>query len=94
MSAILALLTSALGGGPLNQISQQLGTDLSTTEKAVLAVLPTVVGGLARNSASSQGADSLFSALSNDHDGGVLDNLTDVLEMLMPVLEREYCVTF
>ena len=79
MSAIREMLTSQLGGKALDQISQQLGTDRSTAENAVPAALATLLGGLARNSASSQGAASLFSALSNDHDGGVLDNIGDLL---------------
>jgi hypothetical protein len=79
MSAILKMLTSQLGDSALDQISQQLGADRSTTEKAVPAAMATLLGGLARNSASSQGAESLFSALSNDHDGGVLDNIGDLL---------------
>ena len=56
MSAILEMLTSQLGGKALDQISQQLGTDRPTTENAVPAALATLLGGLARNSASSQGA--------------------------------------
>ena len=37
--------------------------------------LPAILGGLANNAASPQGAQSLNNALERDHDGGILDNL-------------------
>jgi len=69
------LLMQALTGGAVNQISKQIGADESTTGNAIQAALPFIIGALARNASNPQGADSLSNALSNDHDGSILDNL-------------------
>jgi len=71
--ALLDMLGQQLQGNTLTQISQQLGTDEGTTAKAVALALPMLVGGLARNAASDQGAAALDQALTRDHDGSLLD---------------------
>jgi len=71
--ALLDMLGQQLQGNTLNQISQQLGTDEGTTAKAVSLALPMLVGGLARNAATDQGAAALDQALTKDHDGSLLD---------------------
>jgi hypothetical protein len=79
MSALVEMLMSQIGGGQnLGQLSRQLGSDEQSTQKAVGAALPVLLGALARNSAGSQGAESLDRALEK-HDGGILDNLTGFL---------------
>jgi hypothetical protein len=72
---LTGLLGEALGGGTVSQISQAIGEDESTTANAIQAALPMLIGGLARNTQSEEGASSLLNALNNDHDGSVLDNL-------------------
>ena len=47
--ALLDMLQQRLGGTAVQQISQQLGTDHGTTETAIQAALPMLVGALARN---------------------------------------------
>lgn len=79
MSSILDILNQQLGGDAVQQISRQLGVDEQTAGNAISAALPMLLGGLARNSANPQGADALASALSRDHDGGILDNLMGFL---------------
>ncbi len=79
MSSILEMLNQQLGGDAVQQISQQLGVDTQTASNAISAALPMLLGGLARNATNPQGADALASALSRDHDGGVLDNLMGFL---------------
>jgi len=79
MSSILDMLNQQLGGDAVQQISRQLGVDEQTASNAVSAALPMLLGGLARNAASPQGADALASALSRDHDGSILDNLSGFL---------------
>jgi hypothetical protein len=78
-SSILDMLNQQLGSNAVQQISQQLGVDEKTASNAISAALPMLLGGLARNSTSPQGVDALASALSRDHDGSVLDNLTGFL---------------
>jgi hypothetical protein len=79
MPTLLETLTQHLGGDALKQLSAQLGTDERTTNTAVSAALPAIVGALARNTSSPAGATALDSALAKDHDGSVLDNPTGAL---------------
>jgi hypothetical protein len=78
---LTGLLGEALGGGTVSQISQAIGEDESTTSNAIQAALPMLIGGLARNTQSEDGASSLLNALNKDHDGSVLDNLGGLISM-------------
>jgi len=69
------LLGNALNSDTVSQISQQLGTDEGTTSNAIQAALPMLLGGLANNSANAEGASSLLSALDQNHDGSILDDV-------------------
>jgi hypothetical protein len=71
---LTGLLNDALSGDTVSQISQTIGADEGTTANAIQAALPLLVGGLARNAQSEEGASSLLNAL-NDHDGSILDNI-------------------
>ena len=77
--SILEMLQGQLGGSALEMIGSQIGADRSQVERAVPAALGSLMTGLARNAQSSDGASSLASALSRDHDGSILDNLAGVL---------------
>lgn len=80
MSSILDLLGSELGQSTIQQvIGNQLGTDSETTQKAIGAALPILMGALGRNAATPEGAKALSNALSRDHDGSILTNLTGAL---------------
>src|SRR5215470_6135821 len=76
---LTGLLDDALNSDTIKQISQQLETDEGTTNNAIQAALPMLLGGLASNSASEGGLSSLLSALDRDHDGSVLDDLEGYL---------------
>lgn len=69
------LLGQQGGGDALGQISNMLGADQKVTNSAIQMALPVILNGLASNAATPQGADSLNSALEQDHDGGILDVL-------------------
>ncbi len=75
MDDLMQSIAAQLDGGALTQLSSQLGTDSRSTQNAVQAALPLLLGALAKNSASSGGADALASALDRDHDGSILDDL-------------------
>jgi hypothetical protein len=68
------LLNDTLSGDTVSQISEQLGTDEATTSNAIQSALPMLLGALAHNSQTEEGAVSLNNAL-GDHDGSILDNL-------------------
>jgi hypothetical protein len=77
MASAFETVMQQVGGANLSRISQQIGADEATTQTAVQAALPMLLGGLARNSARPEGAASLNSAL-NEHVGG-LDNVNSLL---------------
>ena len=59
----------------IETIANQLGIDPAQASDAVQQALPLLLGGLARNSASPQGASSLYGALERDHAGVDLGGL-------------------
>ena len=77
--SILEMLSGQLGGSALETIGRQIGADRSQVEKAMPAALGSLMTGLARNAQSSDGAGALAAALSRDHDGSILDNLSGAL---------------
>lgn len=74
MNDLLGQLSQQMSGQVVAQISKQLGTDAKTTQSAVNAALPMLLGAISRNAASPQGAQALDKAL-NQHDGSVLQDL-------------------
>ena len=73
------LINERLSGDAIQQLSQQIGSDPQTTGNAVQAALPMLLGGMARNTQSNEGASSLLGALDRDHDGSVLDDVVGFL---------------
>jgi hypothetical protein len=79
-TSILDQVRQQISGPQLQQLASQLGTDPQTTQSAIDAALPLLVGGLAHNTAQPQGAEALLGALTKDHDGGgILANLGGLL---------------
>ncbi len=78
--SVLNLLTQQLGGSAVTDISRQLGSNQKATENAMAAALPMLMGALARNASKPDGARALHDALSRDHDGSVLENLSGFLQ--------------
>lgn len=72
---IEGLLGQVMSGGNLGAISQTIGADESTTSTAIQAALPMLIGAMARNTQSEDGASALAGALDRDHDGSVLDDI-------------------
>ena len=75
MAGILDLLGPALSGGTLQNLSRSVGTDEQTTQRAMMAALPVILGAMNKNTNDPQRAQSLASALERDHDGSLLDHL-------------------
>ena len=76
--SLLDMLQQRLGGDAVNQISSKLGTDPATTQTAIAAALPMLVGALARNAQDPGKAGALANALGR-HDGSVLDDVAGYL---------------
>lgn len=75
MSSILDVLAQQLDDQTIQQLSRQIGADQASTQKAISAALPMLLGALGRNAASPEGARALNNALERDHDGSILNDL-------------------
>lgn len=74
MPSIFDVLTSHLNDQTLSQLSSRLGSDKAATSKAIAAAVPLLLGALAKNAATPNGAQALHDAVTRDHDGSILDN--------------------
>lgn len=76
MFSLQDLLGQQQGSQAVDQISQQVGAQPSLVNSAIQMALPAILGGLANNASTPQGAESLNNALERDHNGGgILGNL-------------------
>lgn len=73
---LLEMLQGQVGGELASQASKFLGESESNTSKAVGAILPTLLGGLAGKASNESGARGILDFLkSNNIDGSILGNL-------------------
>ncbi len=79
MAGLMDVITQAMGGDAVKQLSRQLGASEQSTGTAISAALPLLLSALAKNSGQPEGASALHRALSNDHDGSVLDDPSGLL---------------
>lgn len=80
MFSLEDLLGQEQGNQAVEQISQNLGANSSVVNSAIQIALPAIIGGLAKNAQTPQGAQNLDNALAQDHaGGGLLDNLMGYL---------------
>ena len=73
--SLLEMLQQHIGGQTVDHISQKLGTDPGTTSNAIDAALPLLLTAVARNASNPQQAQSLDRAVSQDHDGSILNDV-------------------
>ncbi|HEX5576206.1 MAG TPA: DUF937 domain-containing protein [Gemmatimonadales bacterium] len=73
--SLLELLQQQLGGRAVDNISQKLGADRGTTGNAIDAALPLLLSAVARNASNPDQAQSLERAVSQDHDGSILNDV-------------------
>lgn len=78
--SLMDMLQQRLGGDTVNRISNQIGADPGTTNSAIMAALPLLVSAMARNTADQGKAQSLSNAVSQDHDGSILDDVPGYLD--------------
>lgn len=77
MSGITDLVQQQLTPAMINQISSAIGADPATTQQAVDAALPMMVGGMAAHAATPDGAAAIQSESANH--AGILDQLGGML---------------
>jgi len=75
MFSLQDLLGQQQGSEAVQEISNNVGAEPTAVNSAIQAALPMILGSLANNASTPQGAESLDNALAQDHDGSVLDNL-------------------
>jgi hypothetical protein len=89
---LMDLVKSQLSGGVMDVLTSQLGSGVSKQQTSGAAdnIMEVLLGGIARNAQSPDGANALNNALEKDHDGGILDNLQDLLggNNVQPQYER------
>lgn len=76
MAGLLDLLNSPMGQQMISGVAGQTNQPESKTADVLSMAMPLILGAMKKNVKSSpQGAQGLMSALSNKHDGSILDNL-------------------
>lgn len=79
MPSVMEQILSHIDENTLNQMSDQLGESPQATGNGIAAAVPLILQALARNAGDPYGRDSLYGAVSNDHDGSILNDLMGVL---------------
>lgn len=73
---ITDLLQSQLSGNVLETLSKQIGgANPQQTQVATSGIMNILLGAMAKNAATPEGASALSKALDRDHDGSVLDDV-------------------
>ena len=73
--SLLDIVQQHLGPDEIQQISQHLGTDTATTNNAIQAALPMIVGSMAHTAQQPDGANAIQGALEQHGAGGILGSL-------------------
>jgi len=79
MSGLIDNILGHLDSNQIGAIANQLGTDPATAQAAIEQALPLIVGGMAKNASTPEGADALHNALGNHAGGSVGDILGSML---------------
>ena len=83
MFSLQDLLGQEQGTQAVDEISQNVGADNSLVSSAISMALPALINGLANNASTPEGAESLNTALDEDHSGGgVLGSLGGLAGMI------------
>lgn len=72
-------ILTKLSGGTADVIAGEVGLEKGQADAAINTALDALLGGLQQNVKSEDGAKSLDKALSEDHDGSVLDNVNSAV---------------
>lgn len=80
MAGLLDLLNSPMGQQLVRGVAGQTNQPESKTADVLSMAMPLLLGAMKKNVSSPQGAQNLMSALSNKHDGSILDNLGSLFD--------------
>lgn len=77
--SLLEMIQGQLSPGAVQQIGRRIGAEPAETNQAISAALPLLVAAMARNASDPAKAQGLARALDEDHDGGLLDDMSGFL---------------
>jgi hypothetical protein len=77
--SLLEMIQGQLDPDAVQQIGRRIGAEPAQTSQAINAALPLLMAAMARNAADPAKAQGLARAVDEDHDGGLLDNLSGFL---------------
>ncbi len=80
MDVLTQTIMQQLSGKVLSGIGKKVGIDEKTVQTALAIGMPLLVAALAKNASKPEGAQALHKALSNDHDGSILNNVSGYLK--------------
>ncbi len=80
MDVLTQTIMQQLSGKVLSGIGKKVGIDEKTVQTALAIGMPLLVAALAKNASEPEGAQALHKALSNDHDGSILNNVSGYLK--------------
>ncbi|APQ18864.1 DUF937 domain-containing protein [Maribacter hydrothermalis] len=75
MAGLLDLLNSPMGKQLISGVAGQTNQPEGKTADVLSMAMPLLLGAMKKNVSSPEGAAGLMSALSNNHNGSILDNL-------------------
>jgi len=75
MAGLLDLLNSPMGQQLVSGVAGQTNQPEDKTANVLSMAMPLILGAMKKNVSSPEGAQGLMSALSSNHNGGILDNL-------------------
>ncbi len=75
MAGLLDLLDSPMGKQLISGVAGQTGQSPEKAGSVLTMALPVLMGAMKRNASTPEGAQGLMNALSNKHDGSIMDNL-------------------
>ncbi len=77
---LMNLLQGQISENLIDQLSQQIGgADKEQTAAATTGIMTTLMGALAKNAQTPEGAQSLDKALEKDHDGSIMEDIMGML---------------
>lgn len=79
MASMIESVMGMLGGDALGKISQQVGIPEDKAKQVLPDVMAVLTGALAKNTTKADGAQALAKALTKDHDGSILNNMSDYI---------------
>ena len=77
--AIVQKVLGLLSGDHLATVGQMIGADEQATGSALSSVVPLLVLALVKNVSTPQGAEALHQAVTRDHDGSILSDVSGYL---------------